>query len=122
MTKVEIFDYIKKLPHMKRWLSEIYVHDELSWEKPSGLNTLVCVYSKDDVDDVLIAQSGLGHHNPDIHLLKTHQKQYNLNDITPELLDKIVNEDLPALYGETKKDLMEFLEKQKLDKINEDFV
>lgn len=50
-----------------------------------------------------------------------NKKTYKLNKLTPELLDEIIDEVLPKMYGEVEKDIKLYKEKNKLKEIEKDF-
>lgn len=123
MTDTEIMEYVSKKPKMKYFICDIYCHTDLSWEKEDGINTLVCVYcdNANGHEDEFVVSSGCGNHNKDVDFCKTHKKVYKKNTLTPELLDEIIEKDIPALYKKTYKDVMDYYVKIKKDDLEQDF-
>lgn len=123
MTDEEIMLYIGKKPKIKHWMAGIYCHTDLSWEKEDGINTMVCLYcdNANGHEDEFVISSGCGSHNPDVDFCKTYQKVYKKNKLTPELLDKIIENDIPALYKKTYKDIMDYYVKIKKADLEKDF-
>ena len=52
---------------------------------------------------------------------KTYQKVYKKNKLTPKLLDKIIENDIPELYKRTYKDIMDYYVKIKKADLEKDF-
>lgn len=123
MTDSEIMEYVCKKPKIKHWLGDICCHTDLSWEKEDGINTMVCLYCDNahGHEDEFVVSSGCGNHNQDVDFCKTHKKVYKKNILTPELLDKIIEKDIPALYKKTYKDIMDYYVKIKKADLEKDF-
>lgn len=123
MTDSEIMEYVSKNPKIKHWLGGICCHTELCWEKEDGINTMVCLYCDDahGHEDEFVISSGCGSKKPDVPFCKQHQKVYKKKTLTPELLDKIIEKDIPALYKKTYKDVIDYYVSIKKADLEKDF-
>lgn len=123
MTDSEIMEYVSKKPKIKHFMAGIYCHTDLTWEKEDGINTIVCLYCDNarGHEDEFVISSGCGNRNSDVDFCKTHKKVYKKNTLTPELLDKIIEKEIPALYKKTYKDVMDYYVKIKKAALEQDF-
>ena len=123
MTKDEVISYIKQKKNIEHEISGIYKHTELSWVQDSGLNVFTAMFFDNSIDkeDNFIVTSGAGDHLRQCAVGRQRQKTYKLNKLTPELLDVIVDEVLPKMYGEVEKEIKLYKEKMKIKDIEKDF-
>ena len=123
MTDFEIMEYVSKKPKIKHFMGDIYFHTDLTWEKEDGINTLVCLYCDNESghDDEFVISSACGNRNANVDFCKSHKKVYKKNTLTPKLLDKIIEKDIPALYKKTYKDVMDYYVKIKKAALEQDF-
>ena len=123
MTDSEIMEYVSKKPKMVHFMAGIYCHTDLTWEKEDGINTIVCVYCDNarEHEDEFVVSSGCGSRDRNVDFSKTHKKVYKKKILTPELLDKIIENDIPALYNKTYKDIMDYYVSNKKADIEKDF-
>ena len=123
MTNEEIMEYLSKKPKIKHWLGDIYCHTELCWVKEDGINTMVCLYCDNarGHEDEFVVSSGCGSHKQDVDFCKTYQKVYKKKTLTPKLLDKIIENDIPELYDKTYKAIMDYYVKIKKADLEKDF-
>lgn len=123
MTKDEVISYIKQKKNIEHEISGIYKHTELSWIKDSGLNVFTAMFFDNSMgkENNFIVVSGARDHSRRCAIGRQRQKTYKLNKLTPKLLDEIVDEVLPKMYGEVEKDIKLYKEKNKLKEIEKDF-
>ena len=123
MTKEEVISYIKQKKDIVHEISSIYKHTKLSWVQDSGLNVFTGMFFENSSgkEGDFIVTSGAGDHLRRCHVGREKQKTYKLNKLTPELLDEIIDEVLPKMYGEVEKDIKLYKEKNKLKEIEKDF-
>lgn len=123
MTQDEVLNFISKHPKMEPFIAEIWQHKDFCWEKPSGLNAIGCIFFNNSPgkENELIVQSGAGDRSENSNLCVTHEKIYYLKDLTPDVLNKIIDKDLPELYGQTYKDILDYLSKNKKEDLAKDF-
>ena len=123
MTREEVISYIKQKKDIEHEISGIYKHTKLSWVQDSGLNVFTAMFFDNSIgkEDNFIVVSGAGDHLRRCNVGRQKQKTYKLNKLTPELLDEIVDEVLPKMYGEVEKDIKLYKEKKKLKEIEKDF-
>lgn len=123
MTKDEVISYIKQKKDIEHEISGIYKHKKYSWVEPSGLNVFTCLFFENvkGKENNFVVSSGAGDRSPESHFLKTHNKYYHPNELTPEKIDQIIAEDIPELYKLTMKDVTDYLESNKIKSLNEDF-
>ncbi len=123
MTDSEIMEYVSNKPKMAHFIGDIFCHTDLTWEKEDGIITLVCVYCDNTRvhEDEFAVSSSCGSRNKNVDFGKTHKKVYKKNTLTPELLDKIIEKDIPALYKKTYKDIMDYYVSIKKADLEKDF-
>ena len=123
MTDFEIMEYISKKSKMVRYIGNVFFHTDLTWEKEDGIKTIVCVYcdNASGHEDEFVISSICCNRNTDVDFYKTHEKVYKKNTLTPELLDKIIEKDIPALYKKTYKDIMDYYVSIKKAALEQDF-
>ena len=123
MTREEVISYIKQKKNIEHEISGIYKHTELSWVQASGLNIFTAMFfdNSSGKEGDFIVTSGAGDYSRKCAVGRRRQKTYKLNKLTPELLDMIVDEVLPKMYGEVEKDIKLYKEKNKLKEIESDF-
>ena len=123
MTDFEIMNYVSKKPKMTHFIADIFCHTDLTWEKEDGINTIVCVYCDNDSghEDEFVVSSSCGSRNKNVDFGKTHKKVYKKKILTPELLDKIIEKDIPELYNKTYKDIMDYYVSIKKSDLEQDF-
>lgn len=123
MTKEEVISYIKQKKNIEHEISGIYKHTELSWVKDSGLNVFTAMFFDNSrgKENNFIVTSGAGDYSRRCAIGRQRQKTYKLNKLTPEMLDEIIDEVLPKMYGEVEKDIKLYKEKKKLKEIKKDF-
>ena len=122
MTRDEILTHIHNHPKMLHLLATIYQHKDYTWVKESGLNASACLFiDNNEHDGDLVVTTGAGDRSPGSHFLKSHNKYYHPNELTPEKIDQIIAEDIPELYKLTMKDVVDYLESNKIKSLNEDF-
>ena len=123
MTKEEVISYIKQKKDIVHEISSIYKHTKLSWILDSGLNVFTFMFfdTSTGKEDNFIIGSGAGDHSRKCNIGKQRRKTYKLNILTPKLLDEIIDEVLPKMYGEVEKDIKLYKEKNKLKEIEKDF-
>lgn len=123
MTKEEVISYIKQKKDIEHEISGIYKHIKLSWVQDSGLNVFTAMFFDNSIgkEDNFIVVSGAGDHLRRCNVGRQKQKTYKLNKLTPELLDEIIDEVLPKMYGEVEKNIKLYKEKKKLKEIEKDF-
>lgn len=122
MTKNEILNHIHNHPKMRHLLASIYQHEDYTWVKESGLNASAYLFiDNNEHDGDLVVTTGAGDRSPESHFLKTHDKYYHPDELTPEKIDQIIAEDIPELYKLTMKDVTDYLESNKIKALNEDF-
>lgn len=125
MTREEVIAYIKQKKDIEHEISGIgiYKHTKYTWVRESGVNVFSCVFFDNTMgnENNFIVSSGAGDHARKCSIGRQRQKTYKLNKLTPELLDKIVDEIIPQMYCEVEKDIKLYFEEQKLKLIEEDF-
>ena len=123
MTREEVISYIKQKKNIEHEISGIYKHTELSWVQESGLNIFTAMFfdNSSGKEGDFIVTSGAGDYSRKCAVGRQRRKTYKLNKLTPELLDMIVDEVLPKMYGEVEKDIKLYKEKNKLKEIESDF-
>lgn len=123
MTKEEVISYIAKKKNIEHEISGIYKHTELSWIQDSGLNVFTAMFFDNSrgKESNFIVTSGAGDYSRKCAIGRQRQKTYKLNKLTPKLLDEIVDEVMPKMYGEVEKEIKLFKEKKKLKEIEKDF-
>lgn len=123
MTKDEVISYIKQKKNIEHEISGIYKHTELSWIQDSGLNVFTAMFFDNSrgKENNFIVTSGAGDYSRRCAIGRQRQKTYKLNKLTPKLLDVIVNEVMPKMYGEVEKEIKLYKEKKKLKEIEKDF-
>ena len=122
MTRDEILTHIHNHPKMHHLMASIYQHEDYTWAKESGLNATAYLFiANSEHDGDLVVTTGAGDISPESDFLKTHDKYYNPNELTPEKIDQIIAEDIPELYKLTMKDVTDYLENNKIKSLNEDF-
>ena len=123
MTKDEVISYIKQKKNIEHEISGIYKHTELSWVKDSGLNVFTAMFFDNSrgKENNFIVTSGAGDSSRRCAIGRQRQKTYKLNKLTPKLLDEIVDEVMPKMYGEVEKEIKLYKEKKKLKEIEKDF-
>jgi hypothetical protein len=67
-------------------------------------------------EDNFIIGSGAGDHSRKCKIGRQRRKTYKLNKLTPELLDEIVDEVMPKMYGEVEKEIKLYKEKKKIER------
>ena len=123
MTKEEVISYIKQKKNIEHEISGIYKHTELSWVQDSGLNVFTAMFFDNSrgKEGNFIVVSGAGDYSRRCAIGRQRQKTYKLNKLTPKLLDEIVDEVLPKMYGEIEKNIKLYKEKKKMEEIEKDF-
>lgn len=123
MTKEEVISYIKQKKNIEHEISGIYKHTELSWVQDSGLNVFTAMFFDNSrgKEGNFIVVSGAGDYSRRCAIGRQRQKTYKLNKLTPKLLDEIVDEVLPKMYGEVEKNIKLYKEKIKIKDIEKDF-
>ena len=122
MTEKEILTHIRNHPKMHHLLASIYEHEDYTWAKESGLNASAHLFIDNNKHKgELVVTTGAGDRSPESDFLKTHKKYYKPETLTPEKIDQIIAEDIPELYKLTMKDIVEYLESNKIKSLNEDF-
>jgi len=122
MTRNEILTHIHNHPKMHHLLASIYQHEDYTWAKESGLNASACLFiDNNEHNGDLVVTTGAGDRSPESDFLKTHNKYYHPNELTPEKIDQIIAEDIPELYKLTMKDVTDYLESNKIKSLNKDF-
>ena len=123
MTKEEVISYIKQKKNIEHEISGIYKHTELSWIQDSGLNVFTAMFFDNSMgkENNFIVSSGAGDYSRKCAIGRQRQKTYKLNKLTPKLLDEIVDEVMPKMYGEVEKAIKLYKEKKKLKEIEKDF-
>lgn len=123
MTKDEVISYIKQKKNIEHEISGIYKHTELSWIKDSGLNVFTAMFFDNSMgkENNFIVVSGAGDYSRKCAIGRQRQKTYKLNKLTPKLLDEIVDEVMPKMYGEVEKEIKLYKEKNKMKEIEKDF-
>lgn len=122
MTRNKILTHIHNHPKMHRLLASIYRHEDYTWAKESGLNASAYLsIDNNEHNGDLVVTTVAGDRSPDSDFLKTHNKYYHPNELTPEKIDKIIAEDIPELYKLTMKDVTDYLESNKIKSLNKDF-
>ena len=122
MTKDEVISYINQKKNIEHEISGIYKHTELSWIKDSGLNVFTAMFFDNSMgkENNFIVVSGAGDYSRKCAIGR-QQKTYKLNKLTPKLLDEIVDEVMPKMYGEVEKEIKLYKEKNKMKEIEKDF-
>ena len=123
MTKDEVISYIKQKKDIEHEISGIYKHKKYSWIEPSGLNVFTCLFFENvkGKENNFVVSSGAGDHSRKCAIGRTKQKTYKLKKLTPELLDKIVDEVIPEFYNYVELNIKTYKEKQKLKSMEHDF-
>lgn len=123
MTKEEVISYIKQKKDIEHVISGIYKHTELSWVQDSGLNVFTAMFFDNSMgkENNFIVTSGAGDYLRRCAIGRQRQKTYKLNKLTPKILDEIVDEVMPKMYGEVEKEIKLYKEKKKLKEIEKDF-
>lgn len=123
MTKDEVISYIKQKKNIEHEISGIYKHTELSWIQDSGLNVFTAMFFDNSrgKENNFIVTSGAGDYSRRCAIGRQRQKTYKLNKLTPKLLDEIVDEVMPKMYGEVEKEIKLYKEKNKMKEIDKDF-
>ena len=123
MTKDEVISYIKQKKNIEHDISGIYKHTELSWIHDSGLNVFTAMFFDNSrgKENNFIVTSGAGDYSRRCAIGRQRQKTYKLNKLTPKLLDEIVDEVMPKMYGEVEKEIKLYKEKKKMKEIEKDF-
>lgn len=123
MTKEEVISYIGQKKNIEHEISGIYKHTELSWIQDSGLNVFTAMFFDNSrgKENNFIVSSGAGDYSRRCAIGRQRQKTYKLNKLTPKLLDEIVDEVMPKMYGEVEKEIKLYKEKKKLKEIEKDF-
>lgn len=123
MTKEEVISYITQKKYIVHEISGIYKHTKLSCIQDSGLNIFTCLFfdNMPGKQDNFVISSGAGDHSRKCAIGRRRQKTYKLKQLTPELLDMIVDEILPKMYGEVEKEIKLYKEKNKMKEIEKDF-
>jgi hypothetical protein len=123
MTKDEVISYIKQKKDIEHEISGIYTHKKYSWVEPSGLNVFTCVFFENvrGKQNNFVVSSGAGDHSRKCAIGRRRQKTYKLEKLTPELLDKIVDEVIPEFYNSVELSIKTYKEKQKLKSMKDDF-
>ena len=123
MTRVEVISYIKQKKDIEHEISGIYKHTKLSWVHESGLNVFTATFfdnSRGKENNFMVV-SGAGDHSRKCSVGRQRQKTYKLGQLTPELLDVIVDEVLPKMYCEVEKYIKLYKEKNNLKEIEKEF-
>ena len=123
MTKEEVISYIKQKKSIEHEISGIYKHIELSWVQDSGLTVFTAMFFDNSrgKEGNFIVTSGAGDYSRKCAIGRQRQKTYKLNKLTPKLLDEIVDEVMPKMYGEVEKEIKLYKEKIKIKDIEKDF-
>ena len=123
MTKDEVISYIKQKKDIEHEISGIYKHKKYSWVEPSGVNVFTCVFFENSQgkENNFVVSSGAGDHSRKCAIGRRRQKTYKLEKLTPELLDKIVDEVIPEFYNSVELSIKTYKEKQKLKSMKDDF-
>lgn len=123
MTKEEVISYIKSKEYIEHEISGIYKHKKYSWIHPDGLNVFTCLYFENtpSKQNNFVISSGAGDHSRKCAIGRQKQKTYKLNQLTPELLDKIVDEILPKMYSEVEQNIKAYKIKQNIKNFEKDF-
>jgi hypothetical protein len=123
MTKDEVISYIKQKKNIEHEISGIYKHTELSWVQDSGLTVFTAMFFDNSrgKENNFIVTSGAGDYSRRCAIGRQRQKTYKLNKLTPKLLDEIVDEVMPKMYGEVEKEIKLYKEKIKIKDIEKDF-
>lgn len=123
MTKEEVISYIKQKKNIEYEICGIYKYTELSWIQDNGLNVFTAIFFNNSLgkESDVIVTSGAGDYSRGCTIGRQRQKTYKLNKLTPELLNEIVDEVLPKMYGEVEKEIKLYKEKKKLKEIEKDF-
>lgn len=123
MTKDEVISYIKQKKDIEHEISGIYKHKKYSWVEPSGLNVFTCVFFENVTgkENNFVVSSGAGDYSRKCAIGRQRQKTYKLEKLTPELLDKIVDEVIPEFYNYVELNIKTYKEKQKLKSMEDDF-
>ena len=124
MTQEEVIAYIKQKKDIEHDISSIYKHTKFSWINESGLNVYTVMFfdNLSGKENEFIVSSSAGDHSSKCFVGRQRKKIYQLNELTPELLDEIVDEVIPKLYGEVEKDIKLYKEQEKLKEVDKDFV
>ena len=125
MTREEVISYIKSKKYIEHEISGIYKHTKYSWIHSDGLNIFTCLFFENNImpdkQNNFIIASGAGDHSRKCAIGLQKRKTYKLKQLTPELLDKIVDEILPQMYCEVEQDIKAYKIKQNIKKIEKDF-
>lgn len=123
MTREEVISYIKSKKYIEHEISEIYKHTKYSWIHSDGLNVFTCLYFENMPGKQInfVISSGAGDHSRKCAIGRQKQKTYKLNQLTPELLDKIVDEILPQMYCEVEQNIKAYKIKQNIKNFEKDF-
>lgn len=123
MTKDEVISYIKQKKDIEHEISGIYKHKKYSWVEPSGLNVFTCVFFENVTgkENNFVVSSGAGDYSRKCAIGRQRQKTYKLEELTPELLDKIVEKVIPEFYNYVELNIKTYKEKQKLKSMEDDF-
>lgn len=123
MTKDEVISYIKQKKDIEHEISGIYKHKKYSWVEPSGLNVFTCVFFENvhGKENNFVVSSGAGDYSRKCAIGRRRQKTYKLEELTPELLDKIVEKVIPEFYNYVELNIKTYKEKQKLKSMEDDF-
>lgn len=123
MTQDEVISYIKQKKDIEHEISGIYKHKKYSWIEPSGLNIFTCLFFENErgKENNFVVSSGAGDHSRKCAIGLRKQKTYKLEKLTPELLDKIVDEVIPEFYNYVELSIKTYKEKQKLKSMENDF-
>ena len=123
MTKEEVISYIKQKKNIEHEISGIYKHIELSWVQDSGLTVFTAMFFDNSrgKEGNFIVVSGAGDYLRRCAIGRQRQKTYKLNKLTPKLLNEIVDEVMPKMYGEVEKEIKLYKEKIKIKDIEKDF-
>lgn len=110
MTREEVIAYIKQKKDIEHEISGIYKHTKLSWVQKSGVHVFTCLYFENmpGKQNNFVISSGARDHSRKCAIGRQKQKTYKLNQLTPELLDKIVDEILPKMYSEVEQNIKNF--------------
>ncbi len=123
MTKEEVISYIKSKEYIEHEISGIYKHTKYSWIHSDGLNVFTCLFFENmpGKQNNFVISSGAGDHSRKCAIGRQKQKTYKLNQLTPELLDKIVDEILPQMYCKVEQNIKEYKIKQNIKNFEKDF-